>query len=296
MRMNLPAGAGSTRAQVSRHLSVIIISPTGMGSIAVPRERVCLQDGLRLDQPSPADARLDPGGGSVEEIRQPNNRTPLIRRFFIPISNRRHLPSAHRGRAKWCDFRQAPFAGRVERNVGEFWAVSQFKLRHYRILKGFYTMPDESKDKGGRPPFKPTKGQREDVVLLVSCGTSEEVIAGVLGISRPTLREHFEFELTNGGASFRLELRAPRRNVDGFLCQSNQPSAGQSSTALPAARRRHELAELAPKRHAHVLTSSRLPAGARRTCAFVSSGTNPRPQPRGGGGPPGGMGETRPPQ
>jgi len=37
MRMNLPAGAGSTRAQVSRHLSVTITSPTGMGSIAVPR-------------------------------------------------------------------------------------------------------------------------------------------------------------------------------------------------------------------------------------------------------------------
>ena len=59
-----------------------ITSPTGMGSIAVPREGVCLQDGLKLDQPSPADARLDRGGGSIKAIDHQMTRTPLIRRFF----------------------------------------------------------------------------------------------------------------------------------------------------------------------------------------------------------------------
>ena len=60
-------------------------------------------------------------------------------------------------------------------------------------------MNDAPKNKGGRPPFKPTKAQRSDVVLLVTCGTSEEAIAGVQGIDRGTLREHFEFELINAG-------------------------------------------------------------------------------------------------
>jgi hypothetical protein len=68
-------------------------------------------------------------------------------------------------------------------------------------------MTDAPKNKGGRPPFKPTKAQRSDVVLLVACGRSEEAIAGVLGIDRGTLREHFAVELANGRAAFRLELR-----------------------------------------------------------------------------------------
>jgi hypothetical protein len=42
---------------------------------------------------------------------------------------------------------------------------------------------------------------------LVACGTSEEAIAGVIGIDRTTLREHFAVELANGRATFRLELR-----------------------------------------------------------------------------------------
>jgi hypothetical protein len=113
-------------------------------------------------------------------------------------------------------------------------------------------MPDEPKDKGGRPPFKPTKRQREDVVILVSCGTSEEVISGILGISRPTLREHFEFELATGRAAFRLELRKKLKELadDGnvtALKYLDMTAAGEEASGVSADLGKKEQARIAAK-------------------------------------------------
>jgi hypothetical protein len=53
--------------------------------------------------------------------------------------------------------------------------------------------------------FKPTKAQREDVMLFVACGMSEEAMAAVIGIQRQTLRKHFAEELLTGHARIRSE-------------------------------------------------------------------------------------------
>lgn len=50
----------------------------------------------------------------------------------------------------------------------------------------------------GRSPFKPTKAQRADVELLKADAWSDERIADLLGISRPTLMKHFADELRRG--------------------------------------------------------------------------------------------------
>lgn len=51
-----------------------------------------------------------------------------------------------------------------------------------------------------RPEYKPTAAQRRQVAVLAAAKMSEEKIAAVLGISRPTLRKHFAEELTGGKA------------------------------------------------------------------------------------------------
>lgn len=53
---------------------------------------------------------------------------------------------------------------------------------------------------GGRPPFVPTKEQRITVEMMASFGIPQDDIAKVLGISKPTLREHFREELDVGKA------------------------------------------------------------------------------------------------
>ena len=52
----------------------------------------------------------------------------------------------------------------------------------------------------GRPQFQPTNEQRETCSILAAGQMSEEAIASVFGITRPTLRKHFADELTTGAA------------------------------------------------------------------------------------------------
>lgn len=54
----------------------------------------------------------------------------------------------------------------------------------------------------GRPEFKPTREQREDVVILTAQKTSEKDIAVALGIDEKTLRKHFRDELDTGFIKF----------------------------------------------------------------------------------------------
>lgn len=52
----------------------------------------------------------------------------------------------------------------------------------------------------GRPEFKPTSAQREQVEILVAARLSEQAIADAIGIAKMTLRKHFAAELYNGPA------------------------------------------------------------------------------------------------
>ncbi len=56
----------------------------------------------------------------------------------------------------------------------------------------------ESINRGGRPPFMPTRDQRNLVKTLVSNGNGERVIAELPGVDRKTLRKHFREELRTG--------------------------------------------------------------------------------------------------
>ena len=58
----------------------------------------------------------------------------------------------------------------------------------------------------GRPSTKPTKAQRDRVMLCVADGWSHQRIAAALGIASGTLERHFNWELELGGDRKRLEL------------------------------------------------------------------------------------------
>lgn len=58
----------------------------------------------------------------------------------------------------------------------------------------------------GRPEFKPTKEQREEVVILIAARVAEEDIAKRLGVDAKTLRKHFRDEIDTGFAKFNLGL------------------------------------------------------------------------------------------
>jgi len=52
----------------------------------------------------------------------------------------------------------------------------------------------------GPPPFQPTDDQRRMVERAVGLGFTQERIAALLGITKPTLEKHFREELDRGGA------------------------------------------------------------------------------------------------
>src|SRR5262245_6335567 len=52
----------------------------------------------------------------------------------------------------------------------------------------------------GSPPFQPTDDQRRMVERAVGLGFTQERIAALLGITKPTLEKHFREELDRGGA------------------------------------------------------------------------------------------------
>ena len=58
----------------------------------------------------------------------------------------------------------------------------------------------------GRRPYAPTEEDREKVRVLKAGGMSDDAVATALGISAPTLRKHFSYELDVGTAKTRAEL------------------------------------------------------------------------------------------
>lgn len=51
---------------------------------------------------------------------------------------------------------------------------------------------------GGRPPYEPTKKDREMVLAMSGYGIPDYEIARVLGVSPPTMRKYFDLELATG--------------------------------------------------------------------------------------------------
>jgi hypothetical protein len=63
-----------------------------------------------------------------------------------------------------------------------------------------------SKDKGGRPSFKPTDKQRLMVSVAAGAGCTQDAIAVAVGVTKPTLLKHFAVELTSGAQARRIEV------------------------------------------------------------------------------------------
>lgn len=54
------------------------------------------------------------------------------------------------------------------------------------------------KNKGGRPPHKPTSEQRAQVEALTACGVSQAAISRIIGVDQKTLHVHYRDELDLG--------------------------------------------------------------------------------------------------
>jgi hypothetical protein len=83
----------------------------------------------------------------------------------------------------------------------------------------------------GRPPFKPTKAQRDDVESMKADGWSNDRIALQLRISRPTLEKAFADELQYGRDKVQLEnLKNLRR-----MAKKNASAAKQLNDRIAVA-------------------------------------------------------------
>jgi len=96
------------------------------------------------------------------------------------------------------------------------------------------------RNKGGRPEFRPTSAQRREVARLRMVGMEMIDISRVIGCSEPTLRKHFDDELSSGYAKRRaavyeaLEKNAIAGNVS---AQKALITLFEKADALPPAPR-----------------------------------------------------------
>ena len=73
-------------------------------------------------------------------------------------------------------------------------------------MKESTTAPKPARKKIGRPEYKPSPALRAQVAVAAGGGARHCDIAVALGISVPTLRKHFEAELSVVAAARRLEV------------------------------------------------------------------------------------------
>lgn len=59
-------------------------------------------------------------------------------------------------------------------------------------------MTDQPKRGRGRPEYTPDEKTKQNVIVLAGVGVSHEVIAAVVGISKPTLEKHYAHQLAHG--------------------------------------------------------------------------------------------------
>jgi hypothetical protein len=99
---------------------------------------------------------------------------------------------------------------------------------------------EKPKNLGGRPPHEPDARTRTQVKLLSAMGISQEEIAVVMQITRPTLRRHYRSELTTGhieanakvaGQIFKMATDSAKPNVAAAIfwlkCQAGWREADQ---------------------------------------------------------------------
>lgn len=82
--------------------------------------------------------------------------------------------------------------------------------------------PAPARDGSGRPQHIPTEELRERVEILVAGGMPAWHIAAALGISEPTLREHYAHELDTGRA---------RKNAEVLVALHRKAAEGNVSAA-----------------------------------------------------------------
>lgn len=83
------------------------------------------------------------------------------------------------------------------------------------------------RSKGGRPPFKPAKGDHAMVEGLASFGVPHDKIAAYIGCSHVTLRKHFREELDRGKLRANLQVMQSlyRKAISPKLCQATVTAA-----------------------------------------------------------------------
>jgi hypothetical protein len=79
-----------------------------------------------------------------------------------------------------------------------------------------------------RPQFKPSREQRKMVEAMTGFGIPQQAIAKVVGISEPTLRKHFEREISDG-------VTIANSKVAEFLWKYATGGHGKGSEAVTAA-------------------------------------------------------------
>lgn len=108
----------------------------------------------------------------------------------------------------------------------------------------------------GRPAFNPTAAHRRQVEMMLSVGTSADMIARAIGITEPTLRKHFREELANGLARRQLEVLSllfksarkgnvsAQRHLEQMIARAavGAAFAGTEEAPTPAKRGKKELA------------------------------------------------------
>lgn len=78
-----------------------------------------------------------------------------------------------------------------------------------------------------RPPYVPTDKERLTVKVMVAGGIKQVAIAGVLGISGPTLRKHFRREINTAAAEIGAQV------VHSLITMAVGQKAAPGRSALP---------------------------------------------------------------
>lgn len=94
------------------------------------------------------------------------------------------------------------------------------------------TRPKVEKRPNGRPPHAPTEESRRLVSVVAGAGMLHEEIAVMLGISQPTMRKHYEDELSMGAYARRAEVLAA---LYGAAVKGNATAARAYLAIVPGA-------------------------------------------------------------
>lgn len=120
-----------------------------------------------------------------------------------------HSPGDYRGT---CSFGRRALVDLTDNLHGATQLVAMFAFEAVRrLLRGRWLGPNLT-------PFVPTLSQRQlDCVALVACGRGDGEIAGILGLSEPTVHQHINEAMRRYGVGKRTQL-VVRALFDGQIC------------------------------------------------------------------------------